>query len=356
MFLKRLDRYIAKTVLSTTLLVLLVLVGLFLFFTFIEELDEIGKGNYSTYHALNYVFMMTPRRTYEFFPIAALLGSLLGLGLLSNNSELTVMRASGVSIMRIGWSLIKVGLALMVLVILLGESVAPYAEQKAKNMRALAQSGQSALNTRHGLWARDGNNFIHIRRPDVGGQLEEVTFYAFDKEQRLQQLTTASSAFYYDKQWVLEDIAQTHINGNQITGERLTWQERSEFPTPNLINVLTMEPSHLSTPELYRYIDYLQQNNLHAAPYELSFWYRMIYPLTTIVSIFLALPFVFGSLRSVAVGQRILVGTLLGIVFYALNQVMGHSALLYGINPLFSALLPTLLFFMLALLLMRRIF
>ena len=354
-----LDRYIARSVALSLGLVLLVLVALFLLFTFIDEVDQIGKGRYGTLEALLFVCLLIPRRIYEFFPMAALLGTLIGLGILANHGELTVMRAAGLSILRIFWAVMKLGILLMIVVVVLGESIAPRSEQYARNMRTAAQSEQAALHTGGGLWARDGDHFIHIRGIQPGGQLQGLSLYELDDQHRLQALTTADAAQYYQgdqQEWVLENLARTQLyQDGSSRVEQMTWDNWDSLLNPHLIRVLILEPARLSVTELSQYIAYLRTNNLAAAPYELAFWQRLVYPLATAVMIFPAVPFVFGSIRSVSMGRRVFTGALLGISFYALNQATGQVALLYDFSPILSALLPPLLLLGFGLILTARI-
>ena len=80
--MRLLQRYIAKTILLSTMMVLLVLLGLYTFMDFISELDDLGKGQYQLANILSYMALSMPKRIYELLPIAALLGSVLGLGIL----------------------------------------------------------------------------------------------------------------------------------------------------------------------------------------------------------------------------------------------------------------------------------
>ncbi len=354
--MQQLDRYIARHISVATLLVLLVLVGLFLFFTFIEEVQDIGKGHYDSWLAAQYVLMVAPRRIYEFFPMAALLGTLLGLGALANSNELTVMRAAGMSTLRIIGSGMKIGLVFMLPILALGEIVAPQSEQYAQNMRSFAQSGQTAVQAGKGLWARDGQHFIRIQSIEPGGHVKGLALFEFDEQYGLNTLSHAEDGYYQDGEWVLEGLAQTRFTDQGVEAETLTWIEWESLLSPELISVLILEPSRLSTLELYRYIGYLKNNALQSSAYELTLWQRLIYPALTLIMIFLAAPFVFGSLRNVSIGQRILVGSMLGIVFYLLNRALGYFSVLYGISPILSAVLPPLLFLALGITLMRRVF
>jgi len=357
--MKKIDSYIGKTVLAGILIVLLVLVGLFTFFSFIDEVNDIGKRSYGLWQAIQYVVLEIPRHIYDVFPSAALLGSLLVLGLLANNSELTVMRAAGVSIVRIAISVLKVGLVLTLLVMLIGETLAPKSGQYGYYMRAIAQSEnqgqQIGFSGRYGFWARDGEDFINIFsiRPDGG--FGSISLYEFDGEQRLHAITYAETAYYQDGQWQLYKVEKSNIAPFQVTHQFLETTTWEAILNPELIKIVKVRPHKLSSWGLYKYIEYLRQNGQRTAQYELAFWTRLSSPLVSITMIFLAIPFVFGSLRSVSVGQRVLVGALIGLGFYMLNKATGSIGLVYGIYPIISALLPPILFLVMAVVLMRRV-
>ncbi|MCP4695964.1 MAG: LPS export ABC transporter permease LptG [Gammaproteobacteria bacterium] len=353
--MRQLDRYIAKSVSANILLVLFVLVGLFGFFSFVEELDEIGAARYGLVQAIQYVILQTPRHIYELFPMAALMGSLLGLGVLANSSELTVMRASGVSIGRIVWSVMKIGFVFMLFVALIGEKLAPASEQHAKNLVSMAKSKQIALQTKHGFWARDGRSFINIRRILPEGRLGDVSLYEFDELQHLIAASHAHTARYQEGQWILEGIEQTRLQDERISTRKLKQEKWDSVLSPVLINILILRPSRLSAEELYKYIRYLKENGQRSAKYELAFWLKVVYPLLIAVMIFLSVPFVFGTMRSVSTGQRVLIGTLLGIGFYIINETIGQVGLLYNISPLLCAVLPSAIFLALAVFLARRV-
>jgi lipopolysaccharide export system permease protein len=357
--MKKIDRYIGKTVLAGILIVLLVLVGLFTFFSFIDEVNDIGKQRYELWQAIQYVVLEIPRHIYDVFPSAALLGSLLGLGMLANNSELTVMRAAGVSIVRIAVSVLKVGLVLTLLVMLIGETLAPKSGQYAYYMRAIAQSKnegqQIGFSGRYGFWARDGDDFINISSIFPDGGFGWISLYEFDADQRLRAITYAKTAYYQDGHWQLYNVEKEEIAPFQVTRHFLESTTWDAVLNPELIKIVKVRPHKLSSFGLYKYIEYLRQNGQRTAQYELAFWTRLSYPLVSVTMIFLAIPFVFGSLRSVSVGQRVLVGALLGIGFHMLNQVTGSIGLVYGIYPVISALLPPMLFLVMAVVLMRRV-
>jgi len=354
--MKKLDKYIGFTVLAGILIVLLVLVGLFSFFSFIDEVDDIGKHDYGLWQAIQYVVLEIPRNIYDVFPSAVLLGSLLGLGQLANNSELTVMRAAGISILRITFSVLKFGLILTIIAMIIGETLAPVSGQYAKTMRTVAQSqGQQIGFSLQGFWARDGDDFINIYTIFPDGGFGGIKLYEFDTEQRLKTLISANSAYYENGEWLLNNVTKVKIEENQVTRQYLKTATWNAVLNPDLIKIVKINPRNLSSLGLYKYIDYLEQNGQRTAQYELAFWTRLSYPLVSAAMIFLSIPFVFGSLRTVSIGQRVLIGAMLGILFHMLNQASGNMGLVYGFSPIVSAFAPAVLFSLLAIVLMRRV-
>ncbi|MCB0074942.1 MAG: LPS export ABC transporter permease LptG [Caldilineaceae bacterium] len=353
--MKLLDRYIGKSVLASTLVVMIILLALFAFATFAGELDKVGRGTYDASTAIQYTLLLLPRLAYQLFPIVVLLGAIIGLGMMASQNELVVIRAAGVSLPRIIWTVMKIGLLLLVLMLLVGEFAAPAAEFKAQNLRAEAISGQVSFRTDQGLWARDGRSVIHIRDLINAGQVGRVSVYDFDNRNQLHTVTTARTADYDGDGWVLHNVLRSEIslNGVKTTQQpTLSWHS---LLNPELIGVVTVKPDYLSAPGLLRYIRYLYDNGLDASQHVLALWKKAVMPLTTLVMIFLAVPFVFGPLRSVGVGQRIFVGTLFGIGYYLLDQTTGHLGLVYGLSPLMSVLVTPVLFLAVAFYMFKRV-
>ena len=354
--MKIMDRYIGGAVIGGTLLVMMILLGLFSFVTFLTELDDVGRGRYGVWQAAEYVLLLVPRLTYQMFPLAALLGSLIGLGMMAGNNELVVLRAAGVSLQRIISAVMKAALLLMITAVLISEFVAPASEQYARTMRSMALSENSTQLTQGGFWTRTGDSYINVQTVLADGQLTEVQIYEFDAGHRLRRLTQAKSAQFKDQQWQLRNIVRSEFISDRVSVqhiETLNWQS---LLSPDMLDVIAVKPQSLSGWGLYQYIQYLKGNELDAGRYEMEMWIKIILPLATGVMVLLAVPFVFGSLRSVGIGQRIMMGSLIGIVFYLLNQVFSYVGLVYQLNAVVSAVLPTLLFFVLAVILLRRVY
>ncbi|MGH8353013.1 MAG: LPS export ABC transporter permease LptG [Pseudomonas sp.] len=335
----KLDRYIGTSVFFAILSVLGIIVGLALLFAFIDELGDV-EGGYSLRDSAWYVLLTVPRRVYEMLPMAALIGCLIGLGGLASNSELTIMRAAGVSVGRIVWAVMKPMLVLMVVGILIGEYLAPWSENIAQANRAMAQGGGDAQSAKRGLWHRQGDEFVHINAVQPNGVLYGVTRYRFDEQRHLLSSSFARRALYQGDHWQLEDVATTHFRERssevlESVGER--WDVEL---SPQLLGTVVLEPEALSVTGLWRYIQYLAEQGLNNGRYWLAFWTKLLQPLVTAALVLMAISFIFGPLRSVTLGQRVFTGVLVGFVFRIAQDLLGPSSLVFGFSPLFAVLIP----------------
>ncbi|SDP97460.1 LPS export ABC transporter permease LptG [Ectopseudomonas guguanensis] len=336
----KLDRYIGTQVFFAILAVLGIILGLALLFAFIDELSDLNKGDYGLAQALWYVLLTAPRRAYEMLPMAALIGCLIGLGTLASNSELTIMRAAGVSIGRIVWAVMKPMLVLMLAGILIGEYVAPLTENQAQADRALAQGGGAAQSSKRGMWHRQGQEYVHVNAVQPGGVLLGVTRYRFDDERRLLSASFARRAEYRDDHWMLSNVQTTllHDDRSEVVNQR---EERWDIElNPELLGTVVMEPEALSVTGLWQYIHYLAEQGLNNARYWLAFWTKLLQPLVTAALVLMAISFIFGPLRSVTLGQRVFTGVLVGFIFRIAQDLLGPSSLVFGFSPLLAVLVP----------------
>lgn len=335
-----LDVYIGRAVVIGTITAMLVLLTLLGFLALMDELGDVGKGRYQTGDAFLFVMMILPRYAYETFPVAALLGSLTGLGGMASHSELIAMRAAGVSFARVVFAVLKTGLAMMLVAVLVGELIAPETEQYAQTMRSQAITEQVTLKTKYGFWARDGGAYINIRKILPGSRLEEIYIYEYGQGKQLKFATYAASAYHQDGQWQLQDISQSQFTDKGVEVrklERATW---ASLLDPGLLSVVSLNPNILPAWGLYKYIEFMHANGQEAKNYEVAFWGKIVTPLVTLVMLYLSLPFVFGLLRNVGIGQRLFMGSMVGIGFYLTNKAFSYMAVVYDMNPLFAASFP----------------
>ncbi|PHZ29420.1 LPS export ABC transporter permease LptG [Yersinia bercovieri] len=352
-----LDRYIGRTILNTILMTLFMLVSLSGIIKFVDQLRKVGQGDYSAASAGMYTLLSVPKDIEIFFPMAALLGALLGLGTLATRSELVVMQASGFTRMQIAASVMKTAIPLVLLTMAIGEWVAPQGEQMARNFRAQQMYGGSLLSTQSGLWAKDGSDFIYIQRVSGDKELTGVNIYHFDKQDRLLSVRYAATATYEDNLWRLSQVDESDLtNPTQVTGSQTLTGEWKTNLTPEKLGVVAMNPDSLSIRGLHDYSKYLRQSGQESSRYELNMWGKIFAPFSVAVMMLMALSFIFGPLRSVPMGVRVVTGIFFGFVFYVLDQIFGPLSLVYNIPPVIGALLPSILFLLISayLLLKRR--
>jgi len=343
-----LDRYIGQAVLVSIVSVMVVLAALFILIGFVNEFEKIGRADYTIWQAAMYVLLHVPQNIYEIFPMAALLGTMLGLGALSKKSELVTIRAAGVSRIRISLAVIKSAAMLIALVVIVGEIVAPPALEYANQTRLKALESQLSLNTDYGLWARDGNTFIHVRNVEHDGRLVDINLYTLDAAGSLAKQLHADTARYTGDVWKLQNVTESYIDHSgiqQTVMPQLDWQTLMD---PELVGIVSLEPTNLAVWKLVDYIEYLRSNGLESEQYELAMWNKLIAPFTILAMVLLAVPFVFRSQRQTSVGLQIVLGFLVGIVFYIASRLAGQIGLVYDLLPVVSASLPTLLVFALA--------
>lgn len=351
-----LDKYLGRIILQYTLISMAVLLALFTFVNFLDQLGSLGKGNYGLAQAIEFVILTIPRLLYELFPMAALLGTIIGLSLLANDSELIVMRASGVSMVQITTAALKMGGLFVIFAVIVGEIVSPVTETKAQRGRAEALQQNIQQQTNFGLWMRDTQTYVNVGEvlPDL--TLLRIKVFEFDPDKRLRSMVTADDGIFQDDFWLVNNVKQTLIDPQGQTETLHTpsaqWQSRV---TPQILSVFLIQPDQLSFWQLSRYIKHLAANQQKTDPFELAFWGKLMLPLSTAVMVVLAIPFVFTNIRSGGLGRSLFIGIMLGLGFYAANKGFGYVVLANGISPFLGATLPVIAFLFLALVMMRRI-
>jgi lipopolysaccharide export system permease protein len=356
----RIDRYIMTQVLQSMGVVLLVLTGLDLVFTLVDELGE-TEGQYGMTDAVRYVLYVFPRHVYELLPMTALIGSLVGLGILAAANELVVLQTAGVRVIRIVWSVMKPAILIMVVGFLLGEFIAPRLELQGELDRALARGEQVAV-SRYGHWQRDDEEFMHFNAIDPDGLLHGVSIYRFNDDRELVTLINAEIAVFRNElgqgYWLLQQGSQTEFPaGRGMTDSRVSDFAEQVWDvdlSPDLLKVLIIDPDKMSMSDLYRYAGRFENQGLDGSHYFLSFWKKAMQPLTTAALVIVAVAFIFGPLRSATMGSKVFTAICFGIFFYLLQNLLSTVSLVYQLNPLLAVSLPVLFCLVIGLILLRR--
>lgn len=335
-----LDRYVANAVLMATLVVILVVVGLDMVFTLVDELDQL-KGGYGFVEALQFMGLRLPRRVYEYLPLACLIGCIAGLGALAASSELTVMRAAGASVGRIGLAVMKPMLVLMALNMVLAEFVVPDLERIAQSHKAVALGkGDMMSNKGKGYWHREGNTFMRFTAVEPNGVLHGITLFDFNEQQDLERIRYAERALFQGSYWQMEQLVDMRISTEQIErAEQVTAQWNTGL-TPESLSVVLVQPRDMSISNLFSYTRYLDVQGLNPDSYLLSFWRKVTQPLSTLALVVLGISFIFGPLRSVTPGYRIFSGILAGLIYKYTEELLAPASIVIGFDPLWASLIP----------------
>lgn len=351
-----LDRYIAKAVISGCLVASVVMLSVFAFIDFVSQLNDVGTGDYGGLQAAAFVLLRLPQRLYELAPSILLLGGILSLGAMAANSELIVMRSSGISSMRITRSVLQSGLVIAILVALLGEYVVPTTTRTAKAYRAEAMEKKLIVGGMNDIWARDGNRYVNVEQILPGYQLRDVRVYEVSEDHQLSSIIHAEKAQYLNDEWVLDNInrSEVSVDGIKLSSEKQMKMKR--LILLELFTVLELESQDMSANELLTYSKYLQDNNLDSREYLLSFWIKIFTPLTCLAMLLIAMPIVFATTpRSGGAGQRVMLAVLIGIIYFVINRSINYLGLSLDIAPLLSASIPLILVVIVSLYFMRRV-
>lgn len=348
--MKILQRYLARQIFGSTLLVFMALLVLFTFLDLIHELGDVGIGNYHLLYAFVYVLLNIPGHVYELFPIASLIGTIFALAQLGANSEFTVMRVSGMSGRDMATFLLKTGLVFVALTFVFGEFLAPLSDMAAQKLRLKATKSVVAQEFRSGLWVKDESSFINVREVLPDATLVGVRVFEFDKSHALKSISFAKRATYRGNNlWALSGVVRTRFDGLSVSVSNIPDLEWKSVLTPNLLNVLLIFPEHMSILTLHRYIQHLVENKQQATRYQIAFWTKIVYPFAVLVMMLLALPFSYHRRREGGISAKIVLGIMVGLVFYLINQLSARLGLINDWPPFLSAAIPTLAFFIFAL-------
>lgn len=336
--MRKLAWYIASTVGVSILAVLIIMMCLDTLFALIEEFSDI-KGSYTAADAFEFVLLSIPGRAVLYVPYSALVGCLIGLGTLAGTSELIVMRASGVSILHISSLVLQPVLVVVILAMVAGEVITPRFDQHAQSQRAVAQGGQK-LETEHGFWSRDQQQFVHINAVAADGQLLGISRYDYDSNDRLIASSFARSAKYQEGHWLEENIVVTTLSDGASATQTLDARVWNTSLKPKLVHVLTIDGETLGIADLYSFANYRQNQGLKADKYWLIFWEKALQPLATISLVLVAISFIFGPMRQSTAGFRVFIGVMVGVLFKMAQAILGPSSLVFGFSPFLAVVTP----------------
>ena len=340
------DRYIANTLLTYSIVVLLVWLSIYSFFNFLAELNSVGTFNYTILEAFKYIVLQLPEVAYDQVSPVILLGCVLGMGHLATTGQLIILRASGISILKITWLTLKNAIIFLIFLTLIGELVAPTLTTYAENERSNALGQNSVSSSKDGLWIRDGDNFINVENNVDGSLFNGITVIEVNKSNKIERVVESKSAIF-DGQNINMDstnifsINSTNLFDDIALKERNLYKKRVAFDQ-DLINSLEKEPKNLTTLTIVKQIQFLTDNKLRAEVFEVELYKRLVKPITLVAMILLAMLFIFGSTRDATLGRKIFFGVAIGLSFELISRIGGALALSSDFSPLLSTFVPAI--------------
>jgi lipopolysaccharide export system permease protein len=350
------ERYIRKTLLSFTLVVLVIWLGVYSFFNLLSEMSSIGQVNYTILEAGRYIALQIPEVAYKHASPVILLGCVLGMGHLATTNQLLVLRVSGMSIFKLTVFTIKTALIFVIAVIAIGEIFAPIASEEAERGRSTALDIAIASQSQEGFWIRDGENFINVQTNIDGETFKDVTIIEVNSSNKISTVVTSEVAEFDGKSLEMDKVEIFSINGsNEI--DSISFEEGNPYRQivsfdEDLIDSLKKEPDELTTWNIIKQIQFLSDNKLRSGIFEVELYKRLIKPITLVAMILLAMLFIFGSTRDATLGRKIFFGISLGLSFELLSRIGGAMALSFDFNPVMSAVLPTIVVMVVAIILL----
>lgn len=321
--------------------------GLQLLFSYLGEIENLSD-TYKVLDALKFIAYRSPYFLSQFMPTGVLLGAVVGLGLLANNSELVVMRSAGVSIYRIvGWAL-QPALLFVVLSLSVNQWVLPISQSYANAIK----SPDKVLSI-DGYWAvvpsqnpLANQEIVYIGKADTDGNLQGVKRFGL-QDGTVKFAMGATDGHYIGTQnqhydWQLNNIRQIIIDGTKST---TTPSDDGILTLPiakDSVSLLTREPDDMAISELYAHSALMAHQGTSSPRHTLAFWQKLLSPFAVLSLVLVACSFVFGSLRSQSLGLRIVMALLVGLLFSYAQDLAGFVALATGLSPLAMVLLPIL--------------
>lgn len=350
-----LSNYLMRSIVTGTLLVLLVLLALISLFEFIKQLEDI-QGNYQVPQALMFALLRQPQLAFEMLPIAAFIGSLLGLGSLANGSELVVMRTAGISVARLAGMVAISGAVLMVATGVIGEFIGPPLDYFARTMRNEARFEKEDTEIKNAAWVKDGSVIMHLERVSPEFEFGTLYMFRFNEDNTLQSIARAeNSGIDEADRWILENFRETVFRDDGVQAVQSSVAVESFDVSSDLLGITLVKPISLSGRGLMSYIEYLRRNGLSAERYEMELWSRVSRTVTVVIMPVLALAFVFGSLRSSGSGSRLLIGVLIGLAYLLASEMIANSGQVFNLNPAVVTWLPSIALLLVTALVLSRV-
>lgn len=345
-----LNRYIFKSISFGIILAVLMFLTLDVLIGFIQQINTVGKGDYTVGSAFFYTMLTMPGKILAMFPVSCVVGVMIGLGALAASSELVVIQSAGVSRLKLAWITILVLVIWLIPISLMGEYVVPPAKLTADSFKSAKTSKNIGLGIKSGVWVRDGNiifnakpygNAYDSKKHNI--EMNDVTVYELDEKLQVVKVSKADKAIHKGGSWELLGLEVTEFTESGVISqiiEKQTWPSRIE---PEILSITHSRPKNLSIRDIIKYKEFQKNKQDVPIKYDIALWSKVVFPLLVIATALTGLPFLFGLLRSGGFGQRLLIGVMLGIVLFLMNNTLLNVGEVFKVNPFIVTTLPSLI-------------
>ncbi len=354
-----------RDILASVLFVALAFLSLFFFVDFVDELEGVGQRGRTAWHAALAALLELPGHLYELMPIAVLIGGIYSLSRLAQTSEFTILRTGGLGPGRALRLLATLGVAFGIATVVVGDLLAPLAEQQGVQLKARFSGGLAIGGA--GAWlkerreatpgtAEEGRSFsVNVTATGPGGSLLGVRIFEFDDDGALvSRLAAPQARVGTDGTWTLTDAELTRWPSARESAQPTVQQSRHatlDWPSTldeRVVAAAVQPSSTMSTLELWRYSEHLADQEQASQSQRIRFWRKALYPLSCLVMVALALPFAYLHARAGGVSLKVFGGIMLGISFVLLNNLSGHIGNLQGWTPWVAAAVPSIVYLMMS--------
>jgi lipopolysaccharide export system permease protein len=222
-----------------------------------------------------------------------------------------------------------------------GEFLAPPLTQLARVGKAVQRNANISITGRGSAWLRDGNRILRAERLSDGGTYGGITLFEIGPDNQLLAVGQAAGArVTADGAWELAPYAESRLEPAQVTARTAATLRLDISANPAFLDAIASDPMELSWRELGRAIAHLRANGQDDRHYRFAYWSKVAGFAAIPLAMLLAVPFMFGSLRSAEGGARATLGLVLGLAWYMLQRMVENGTLAFGLNPVLLAWLP----------------
>lgn len=317
-------------------------VFLFLMVDIFDRLDNVMGHGASAWLIIQYFACKIPLMVTLMLPVALIFATLFTFGLLSKSSELTAMRASGLTVMWLARPLVMFGFSLSLLSLFLNEVVVPYSERRQKELYniEIQQKDKKGGYSQSDFWWRDGNSFYAIDLFNSKTKsMQDLSAFEVNEEWNVIRRTDAQSVRWLAPGlgWNMRNIVRYHFDGDKVKTEQLPDLPLPIKETPRDFYEFNDDPSTMSFVELREFISRQKNNGVSTTQYLPDLYGKLSMPFVIFITAMLVLPFTLLPARSGSMAQSSILAIFVAFTYYAVNSFsisMGRAELL---PPLLAA-------------------